>query len=140
MNSLKKSVLFVLSAVFVASLSLVPAHAQGISADVPFTFTLGKATMPAGSYRVERSGSFFVLSSLADGTTKYELLVPGGQAQEREGKPYLVFNRYGSETFLTRVVFSSTENYNLPRTSREKEIMARLSSGDEVAVLIQPLR
>ena len=140
MQSLRKSVLVVLMAVFVASLMLAPAHAQsGIAANVPFDFVLGKTTMKAGNYRIGLQGAFVMLSG-SDGSTTYSLLRAGGDASDRNGQPYLVFTRYGTESFLNKVVFSVNNAYTLPRSSREKEVIARSASGEQVAVLIQPVR
>lgn len=141
MQNLKKFVLFVLMAVFVAALAIAPAHAQSgrLSVNVPFDFVLGKATLKAGTYRIETQGSFVSFSD-ADRKTTYALLLPGGGVSDRNGEPYVVFTRYGTESFLNKVVFSADNSYDLPRSSQEKEIMAHLTSGEQVAVLIQPLR
>ena len=139
MQNLKKYVLFVLMTVFVASLAIVPAHAQGITANVPFDFVLGKTTMKADSYRLEKQGEFVAIVGV-QGRTSYSLLLPDRDAASRDGQPYLIFTRYGTESFLSKIVFSAKVTYNLPRSSREKEMMAHLHSGEQVAVLIQPTR
>ncbi|HET9377560.1 MAG TPA: hypothetical protein VFO40_21490, partial [Chthoniobacterales bacterium] len=54
--------------------------------------------------------------------------------------PYLVFHRYGTEAFLTKVVFSPAATYNLPRTAREKEILAGMNSGDQVEIPVGSAR
>jgi len=140
MQILKKYVLFVLMGVFVASLG-ASAHAQsaGLTANVPFDFTVGKATLKAGTYRVKAQGAFVAFSEVG-GKTIYSLLLQGGKAAERDGLPYLVFTRYGKEAFLNKIVFSGDESYNLLHSSREKEIMAHVTRGEEVAVLIAPAR
>jgi hypothetical protein len=139
MQNLKKSMLLVLMAVFVASLTIVPAHAQGIEATVPFDFVLGKTTLKADNYRIQMQGSFVAIVG-AQGRASYALLLPGSDAANRNGQPYLVFTRYGTESFLSKVVFSADSIYNLPRSAREKEMMAHVTSGEQVAVLIQPAR
>lgn len=141
MQSLKKFALFVLAAVFSAALAIGPAQAQDarISVNIPFDFVLGKATLKAGTYRVETQGTFLSIAG-AEGRTSYTLLLAGGNVASRNGEPYLVFTRYGTESFLSRVVFSAHDNYDLPRSSKEKEIMAHLPSGEQVAVLIEPAR
>jgi hypothetical protein len=139
MQNLKQYVLLVLMTVFVASLAIVPAHAQGLSANVPFDFVLGKTTMKADTYRIQVEGGFVAIVGV-QGTTNYALLLPGGDAAIRDGKPYLIFTRYGTESFLSRIVFSADNICNLPRSVREKEMMAHLPAGEQVAVLIQPAR
>ena len=139
MQNLKKSALFVLLAVFVASLAIVPAHAQGIEATVPFDFVMGKTTLKADNYRIQMQGSFVAIEGVHGGTS-YALLIPGTDAANRNGQPYLVFSRYGTESFLSKIVFSDDNVYKVPRSAREKEMMAHVTSGEEVAVLIQPAR
>ena len=141
MQSLKKSLMLVMLAVFSAALAVGTAHAQErMAVNVPFSFVLGKATLQSGQYRIERSGASF--ASFIDGDRKgsFAMLLPGDDAHRGNSKPYLVFTRYGQETFLNKVVFSTTEVYDLPVTSKEKELRAQLGSGEELAVLIQPVR
>jgi hypothetical protein len=141
MQNLRKYVLFVFMAVFVASLAIAPAHAQSasISANVPFDFAVGKTSLKAGSYRIATQGSF-VAFSLAGRNTTYTMLYPGGDASRRDGQPYLVFTRYGTESFLSKIVFSEDYSYAVPRSGREKELATHLNSGEQVAVLIGAAR
>jgi hypothetical protein len=137
MQHLRKYVLFAFMAVFVASLAIAPAHAQGrLAANVPFDFVLGQTTMKADSYRIETQGSFVALVG-AEGRARYSMYLPGSDAADHHnGAPYLVFTRYGTETFLSRIVFSTNRTYDLPRSSKEKELAERLNSGEQIAVAI----
>ena len=141
MQNLRKYVLFAFMAVFVASLAVAPAHAQSrLEANVPFDFVLGQTTMRADSYRIASDGSFVTLVD-ADGRARYSMYVPGSDAADsHNGAPYLVFTRYGTETFLSRIVFSTDRTFDLPRSSREKELAARLNSNERVAVSIGAAR
>jgi hypothetical protein len=141
MQNLRKYVLFAFMAVFVASLAIVPAHAQGrLEANVPFDFVLGQANMKADSYRIESQGSIVAFVD-AEGRARYSMYLPGSDAADsHNGAPYLVFTRYGTETFLSRIVFSPNQTYDLPRSSKEKELAARLNSGEQVAVAIEVAR
>ena len=140
MQSLKKFVMLAMVALF-GALAVAPAHAQSsLTVNVPFDFVLGKTTFKSGSYRVARNGTSFAAFVDADRHAKYAMLLPGDDAPVRNGQPYLVFTRYGQESFLDKVVFSSDEVYDLPVSNREKEMKAQLTSGNEMAVLILPLR
>ena len=134
----KKYGLFVLMAVFVVSIAMMPAYAQSdrITADVPFDFAVGSSHFQAGSYKIQTRGEIgtFVAFIQADGKTAYTLLNPGSDATDHKGQPYLVFNRYGSESFLTKIVFSSDRSYDLPPSSREKEILAHATPEPQVEV------
>ena len=95
MQNLRKYVLFVFMAVFVASLAIAPAQAQSrLEANVPFDFVLGQTTMKANSYRIASEGSFVAFVD-ADGRAIYSMYLPGGDAADlHNGAPYLVFTRY----------------------------------------------
>jgi hypothetical protein len=141
MQNLKKYVLFAFMAVFVASLAIAPAHAQShLEANVPFDFVLGQTAMKADSYRIASDGSFVAFVD-AHGRARYSMYVPGSDADDsHNGAPYLVFTRYGTETFLSRIVFSTNHTYDLPRSSREKELAARLKSNEQIAVSVGAAR
>lgn len=136
---MKKVVLLMLVAMFGAALAIAPAQAQAtrVSVNVPFDFVVGKATMKAGTYRIEKQGSFLSLVS-ADGRTGYALLLPGGGVVKRNGESYLVFTRYEGVSFLNQIVFSVDDNYQLPRSNRQKELMSKMTSGQELALAIRP--
>lgn len=136
MQSHKKLLLFVLSAVMVSALAIAPAHAQSdrASFDVPFDFVVGQTVMKAGTYRFKTDESFVVLVS-GGGKTSNLLLLPGSAAPREGRETYLQFNRYGNESFLSKVVFSNDTKFDLPRSSREKEILARVNPGDVQEVL-----
>ena len=51
-----------------------------------------------------------------------------------------MFTRYGNESFLNKIVFSSDQSYAVPRSNREKEIIARGVSGEEIAMLMGAAR
>ena len=142
MLSLRKYLFIGLMGVVVATSATIPAaHAQGAAAIIPFNFTVGSMQFQPGDYRLHTTGaqgSFLELSKIG-GESKFTLLMPGvNDGSTRE--PYLVFHRYGKESFLTRVVFSNAEAYDLPRTSREKEILASQASGDQVEIPIGSAR
>jgi hypothetical protein len=138
MQNLKKYGLFLLMAVFVAAVAIAPAQAQGarLAADVPFDFAVGSAHFQAGSYTIKTEGGIgtFVAFSKDGGQGIYSLLYQASKSALHNGQPYLVFNRYGTESFLTKIVFDEDHSYNLPRSSREKEILARRTSDEEMEV------
>ena len=140
MKNLKKLLLLMFMPVLGAMLATTPASAQSkrLAVNIPFDFVVGKVAFKAGTYRIAKQpeSSFLSLNS-AEGQSIYTLPVPGGNAANRNGEPYLVFARYGGEAFLEKVVFSVTDNYDLPRSSREKELMSKLMPREQPAVLIQ---
>jgi hypothetical protein len=141
MQEVKKMLFIAVMAVIAAS-AVAPAHAQvekRMSVSVPFDFALGKATLRNGQYKVEELPTGVVAFTNLDGFARqFAVTSPGGQANGHNGEPYLVFTRYGSDTFLSSVVFSATDSYALPKTNREKELIAKQGSGNQVAMVIQP--
>lgn len=142
MQGTKKVLLGAVMAV-VAAAVVSPVHAQEekrMSVNVPFEFVLNQSTLRSGQYRVEESPTGVVVFTNADGyLRRFAVTTPGGQvANKHNGEPFLVFTRYGNVAFLSKVVFSQSENYDLPKTNRERELIANLGSGQEVAMVIQP--
>jgi hypothetical protein len=137
-----KKLLFVAVMAVIAASAVAPAHAQDekrMSVNVPFDFVLGKSALRNGQYKVEELPSGVVVFTTLDGHARqFALTSPGGKANGHNGDPYLVFTRYSGGTFLSRVVFSATDSYALPKTNREKELIANRTSGNEVAMVIQP--
>jgi hypothetical protein len=141
MQSRKKSVLFLLAAVVVSALAITPAQAQSPHASftIPFDFVIGQTKMQAGTYRIGTEGNF-IATVTGSGQSSYSLLMAASDAAGHSGKPYLRFTRYGHESFLTTIVFSDGVSYDLPRSSTEKEIMARVTSHDQVDVVNEGTR
>ncbi|HXJ89417.1 MAG TPA: hypothetical protein VMS18_21550 [Candidatus Binatia bacterium] len=136
MQSQKPYLLIVLMAAVAASLAIPAAQAQDARAvvSVPFDFSVGGVQFQAGDYRIRVEGELgsFLMLARSGGDTKYSMLLPEHREPLRNGEPYLVFHRYGTEAFLTRVVFSNGQTYDLPRTSREKELLAGATSNEQV--------
>ena len=126
-----------LSAVFAMFVMLTPAFAQTgtIRVSVPFAFTAGKRTMPAGDYRVSVNGSFLQLSNIDAKTTNGMLTnFTGGGPSERQA-PRLVFHCYGSHRFLTEAWIGETSmGHELTRSSAEREL-ARSTLADQNIIL-----
>jgi hypothetical protein len=102
------------------------AQTVDLRAEIPFNFHAGDKSMPAGEYFIHEEGPVVVLRTLDDASLSRILLTVGaaGRNQSRESK--LVFNRYGSEYFLSTIWDSYTEDGRQVRwTAREKELARR---------------
>jgi len=141
MKSLKKSVLFVLMAVFAAMLAITPARAQSqFTVNVPFDFVVGDHSLKAGDYTIETSQNGVLSLSAYGQTSMFALGQPAGRLATRASVPYLVFTKYGNEAFLTKVVSSDDNDRDLLLSNREKQHIAQLESGEQVAVPVQSSR
>jgi hypothetical protein len=136
--------LFAVITVLGVALAIMPAHAQSgrrVLADIPFDFLIGNTTLKAGSYTVEQLQSEIIAFSSDDGKEHQFALTFPGDSDKQSQEPHLVFIRYGSEAFLKRVFLSGSDDcYELPESSRERELIKNQASGAELSLLIQPAR
>ena len=100
--------------------------------DVPFAFTVGERTLPAGRYLVEQeppSGSFFTIRNVEGGRGA---VVLGGAVVDRDGatrETAIVFTNYRGEHFLSEIFMPNRAAGNvIKRSDQEKELSARVSA------------
>jgi hypothetical protein len=117
--------------------SLAPAYAQSLKFEVPFDFVAAQGTMmPAGEYRVTPNqptqGLVRLVSST--GASAAICLTHSIQSSRPSDTAKLVFNRYGTQYFLSQV-WSQGNNlgHALPPSKAEREIAKTFSkSGKEI--------
>jgi hypothetical protein len=103
----------------------VAAHAgETVVSKVPFEFTMGDKTFPAGEYRFE-------VDQLFPDTVRVrsmDLLIVATALSHRaggaacEGAPSVNFNVYGEQRFLSRIQTSSGTAVTLGQGSRERHL------------------
>lgn len=122
----KQFLRFVVMSSFVIALATAgQAQITGrIIADIPFDFTVGRATLPAGSYAVARANTQGALRiSSLQGRAGVFTITHGGRSSDKPSQAKLVFRRYGNEYFLAEVWDEgSTAAIELPRSRAEREI------------------
>lgn len=120
----------VCSFVLLASLT---AYAKGgpasrVSINVPFEFTVGEKTLPAGEYMFSAVQSKIYIRS-ADGSKGMFTMVKAKTRPEqraRDMKPKLVFNVYDGRHYLSQVWMSTDQlGRILPRSAAERELASR---------------
>ena len=113
-----------------ACAAAVPGYAQSsqmLMVKVPFDFTVGKVSLPAGSYSVSWIGSIQTHLQLTNKDGKegvIERINPVGlnPGQVSEATK-LIFHRYGDQYFLAQFWnLGSETGYELPRSKAEREI------------------
>jgi hypothetical protein len=144
MQYLLKPMLVAVMTVLSVALTIVPAHAQSsnrVLANIPFEFSMGNTTLKAGSYSVELLESGIIAFSSED-EKEHQFALSFQVDSAKQGQDaHLVFIRYGNEAFLRRIVLSGNEAcHELPKSSREKELIKNKASGAELSLLIQPAR
>jgi hypothetical protein len=121
------SLISLLSLLLVAGSAI--AQSSHVRANVPFNFTIGSKTLPAGTYDIAAiSSDPNVLLVQAQGGSS--IIVPSNAAESLKGaeKSKLVFNRYRDQYFLTEIwVQGATRGRQLPKTSLEKELAKELA-------------
>ena len=107
---------------------------------IPFAFTAGNATLPAGEYRVEKlnGNSAVILIRCSDANAAAVVLSNAAQATETPTQSKLIFKRYDNRYFLSQVWHAgSNRGRELMKSRSEKEIAqsARFETKGEVTLL-----
>lgn len=123
--------------IVIAALGLVPAFAQNtmrVTADIPFAFTAGTQSLPAGQYIfVAASNSAIARLYDASGKTSVAVMTSLDTGAGTAKDAVLKFNRYGNKSYLAGVWSAINDSGRvLPRTAGEKEA-AKASAPPELA-------
>lgn len=126
----------ILVAFFVGALA---AHAgETLVGKVPFEFTMGDTTFPAGEYQFQvdqPSSNTVLVRSMDSPTTAMALSRRAGDAV-REEAPFMKFNVYGEKKFLSMIQTSKGTAVALGRGSQERAL-AKVQGASSVA-LVRP--
>ena len=119
-----------------------PVRAQErLIADIPFVFTAGKMTLPAGEYRVEKlaDDSAALLIQRTDGSAAMAVITFTASSNAPQAKSKLVFHRYADRYFLSQIwVAGNTRGRQLQKSPQEKEqtsLLARNGKPDQVTIV-----
>jgi hypothetical protein len=113
---------------------------EAMLVDIPFAFTAGNATLPAGEYRVQKmdQNSAVLLIHCWDARASAFVITNAAQAKVSQTESKLVFNRYGNRYFLSQVwTAGSIRGRQVPRSPREKEMpqLARNETKTEITLV-----
>jgi hypothetical protein len=123
MTNLTKSMTIAAAALMVAA---GVAGAQSIKAEVPFGFRVVDTVMPAGTYRVNKSGTttgLAVFKLTQEDTHRSVLTIPYGHDKQQSGETAvsLTFECSGANCALVRVAPGAGENYQIWKPKTEKD-------------------
>jgi len=129
----------ILALAFLATTQVARAQ-EPLLASIPFQFTAGRMTLPAGEYRVQkvRDGSSALLIRSTDGTGATMVITSAASVNAPPAKSKLIFHRYGNRYFLTQVWSAgSSQGRELPKSAKEKEqaLLARNEAPDQVTIV-----
>ena len=128
-----------LIAVALALLGTTAASAQtvDVKASVPFSFTVNRATLPAGEYSLksmDEQGTALAIRNLNSKTANL-VLSSSCRSPKSAGQTKLLFHRYGNHYFLSQIwIEGSYAGRELPRSTQEKEVAKDFSMQQVVLV------
>ena len=115
----------------VASANPTAQLSNAVVADIPFEFSVGYKTFPAGKYSVRSistAGNALMIQS-ADGKSSALRLSDATERSKNNARARLVFNRYGERHFLAEVWNGiDTTGRQLLKSQEEKAIQRELAS------------
>jgi hypothetical protein len=137
------SITSILALAFVTATPIVRAQ-EPLVANIPFAFTAGKMTLPAGEYRVEKlaQGSVMLLIQRTDRSPAGFVLSNAADAGSRQTQSRLVLHRYGKRCFLSQVwVAGYSQGRELSESATEKEqgLAAHNEEPDQVTIVARLL-
>jgi len=124
MKQLTALVIFLAGLVTVGSAS---AQDRGVKASIPFDFTVGNTLLPSGTYR-------FIVESpniveILDNKQQVQVMSLTFAGDEKSKRNLLVFDRYGNQYFLSKVLCTSENiNLQLPVSKLEKKAQIQEAS------------
>ncbi len=133
----KQSLFSLLAAVVLMTAGALNAQTRPVTANIPFDFSAGKMTFPAGEYRVNEIGSLGFLSVVGQGSAIGIVNSHRTQSHSPSASNHLVFHRYGNRYFLYQIwVEGDDSGRELPMTRVEKELaMASNATPSAVAIM-----
>ena len=126
--------LFTIASFVTAGIAL--AQDRAVQATVPFDFTVGNKLLPSGTYTITSPSSHIVEVKNFD--RHIALLVIVNPNDNHSGNGRLVFDKYGDQYFLHKILCQSAAiNMDLPASKAEKRVRAQeamLNSSNQVLV------
>jgi hypothetical protein len=101
-----------------------------VRSNVPFNFSVGNKSFPAGAYDIGTisSDSRVLLLQARDSKSSMMVGSNAAEASKSADRTKLVFNRYRDQYFLAEIwTEGATRGHHLPKTSREKELAKELA-------------
>ena len=135
--------LMILSCLF--TLTGLTAQAQSSrtsTADVPFDFSLGKQTLPAGRYEINQTGAgASAVLRIRDARGKNIALIPVRTAissPKSQSEAHWIFSHYGDQYFLSEVWMGGEEDgLALPKTHVELQVAISLNAPKPTEVSVK---
>lgn len=132
-NEMLKGFAMLVLAVALAGATAAATNAQSASrviADVPFEFSVGYKSMPAGEVRIQivNSANDALLIQTGDGKSSALRLSEATNRMKNNTKARLIFHRYGERYFLAEVWNGTDTGRQLLRSQEERAMERELAS------------
>jgi hypothetical protein len=130
---MKRNFITILSLVVMSVLlNATGANAQSYAkANVPFAFNVGAAQLPAGTYEIKVLSQSPNLIMIRNPDTMAAALSIARSEDPRDTKSKLVFDRIGTQYFLTEVWKSGAAGMIVPTSKHEQELRKELQLAKE---------
>jgi hypothetical protein len=125
-----------------------PSLAQSVKtlakAEIPFDFVVGQKTLPAGEYAISPGNDTnkdILWIKKTDSRATANMVTFGQNIKRQQAGPYLVFNRYGNQYFLSQVWTKFDQlGRQAAQSAQEKELIQAAkskmdSAGQDVVLL-----
>ncbi len=90
---------------------------------VPFDFTVGTTTLPAGRYLVSRLDGSAAVIQLRSSKAGVFLVTQETTSGNRVDHAAMVFHRYGERYFLRQIWVSGSRGFAMPESQAERELV-----------------
>lgn len=126
--------ILVLALALLPTMAFAQLNSTSIKADVPFAFTVGDQTIPAGTCLVRGAGAnsdALWIGNQADNIATYAIPLRSESLNPSE-RTVMVFHKYGDRYFLASIEVNGTSSgYKMRQTKVEKELRAQINSKPE---------
>lgn len=129
--------LLIAAALALFGTTAVIAQTVDVKANVPFSFTVNRATLPAGEYSLksmDEQGAAIAIRDLNSKTTNL-VISSSCRSSKSASQTKLVFHRYGDRYFLSQIWTAGDDaGRALPPSAGEKEVAKDFSMQQVVLV------
>jgi hypothetical protein len=114
---------------------------QSLVVNVPFDFTAGSTTLPAGEYSILKSTIDTSLLTIQRADLSVSIIIPtmAAVSSDRQSESRLIFHRYGDRYFLSQVWSAGNSRGRvLSKSASEKEV-ATIAKNESQVTLVAKL-
>jgi hypothetical protein len=114
------------------------AQSNRVEAKIPFAFTVGNTSLPAGTYTIKMDSAHLIMitNNAQPRSAALSLFDLDGRKSSNGGQ--LLFHKYGGQYFLSEILCDDADmNLKIPDSTKEKKVrlqQARLLTSTETLV------